>query len=96
MTDVFNVVYADIKPERSLKDTWAEFATSLRAGGVGDEQLGDMEIAFYMGAAQTFLNIDVASKVNSHTLSRIMTDIYRDVDAHMKRNQDKYNTEGNA
>ena len=44
MTDVFNVVYADIKPERSLKDTWAEFATSLRAGGVGDEQLGDMEI----------------------------------------------------
>jgi len=84
MTEEIPVVEVEVHSDRSLKDAWKRFAQDLYFSGASDNELNSMELAYYMGAIQTFSRISAAAQTDSKTFTRVMIELKDEIDARMK------------
>lgn len=91
------VIAADPNPNKTLADSWEDYAAQMRAGGAGEYQIDAMKITFYLGAAQVYVCIDRAARTDRAALGRAMGSLYTEIDDQIMTNSVAiHHTEGNA
>jgi len=96
MVEVLHVIESNLNPNHTIKNVWQQFADSLRKVDADDEMISSMEKAFYMGAAQTFLSIDMAAKTGMPELAAVMQRLFSELDDHIMENSRSLKTAGSA
>jgi hypothetical protein len=96
MIKPITVIHADLDPKSTLKETWEAFAIQLVRTGADKHQLDAMEMAFYMGAAQTYSRIDAAARFSTAALAIIMRNLNDEIDKRIGEQHPLNITEGNA
>jgi len=69
---------------RTLEQACADLIHDLHEAGANDAQKEAMRVAFFLGAAQSYVTMDRAVRSRSNdTLTRVMTRLVGEIDAFM-------------
>lgn len=93
MTEEMHTFTIALNPDDPLEKSWSDFACKLADDGAQEEQIAMMQLAFYVGAMQTFARI-IRSTEDGEMFATTMTALSAELADIMK--QGNYPTMGSA
>ena len=86
MTTLHNLTIM-VDADNSLPESWGAFADMLQKAGAGNDQIGMMQLAYYLGAAQVFTCVEEVATTDRETFNAAMREMHKDIDQVLERSR---------